>query len=134
MSEPMPDPKSNVVLDLKRRLEKLSAVVDLPLIAWLPLSYCKRRRCAMSSASTVFPVAPAELTLTLGWIDDLLLRDSEVARAALDDADFSAELMKAHAAVARRAFAEAEEGLDDILARFAMVQATAFKNRVGKHD
>ena len=85
----------------------------------------------MSSTSTAL-IAQSEVSLTLSWIDDLLARDSQVARAAFDDDDFSAELLKVRAMAERRQFAEAKCILDAILATFAVLQAIAFKNRTGK--
>jgi hypothetical protein len=94
----------------------------------------------MNSASTVFVAAPTELTLTLCWIDDLFvrdrrqldLRDSEVAHAAHENKDFSAELIKLHSLVEQGAFEEAAAALDAILEKFALAQAIAFERRAGK--
>jgi hypothetical protein len=86
----------------------------------------------MTRAATAFVPTPAELALTLCWIDDLLNRDTEVARGARKHNDFSTQLMNVRATIQRQAFAEAEQELDAILETFAIVQAIVFTNRVAE--
>jgi hypothetical protein len=83
------------------------------------------------NSPTVVIVVPAELTLTLRWIDSLLAADGEIARAVFEDGGLSAELMNLQRSVELGAFVEANAALDAILEKFALAQAIAFERMRG---
>jgi hypothetical protein len=74
---------------------------------------------------------PSELKLTLGWIDSLLAEDNEVASAAHENEEFSAELIEIHRSVELGMFKQADIMLVTILEKFALTQAIAFERRLG---